>query len=115
MKRPSGKKGEELAAVVPLLNDLTQRVLYDEVWERPGLSRRDRSLITIAALVAMYRPEQLSGHLAFGLENGLTKEELGEALAHLAFYASWPSAITASHKLLELVRKMEGQEKSGAD
>jgi len=92
---------------VPALNDYTDRILYDEVWERPGLSKRDRSLITIAALVAMHRPEQLPAHLALGLENGLTKEEIGEALTHLAFYASWPSAISASRKLLDLVREME--------
>ena len=55
MKRPSGKKGDELAAVVPALCDYTDRILYDEIWERPILSKRDRSLITIAALVAMYR------------------------------------------------------------
>jgi len=107
MRRPSAKKGDELAAVVPALHDLTDRILYDEVWERPGLSKRDRSLVTIAALVAMYRPEQIESHLALGLKNGLTKEEIGEALAHLAFYASWPSAISASRKFLDLVHKME--------
>ena len=102
MKRPSAGKGDELAAVAPALVEYTDRILYEEVWERPGLSKRDRSLITIAALIAMYRPEQLGAHLALGMKNGLTREEIGEALAHLAFYASWPSAITAARKFLDL-------------
>ncbi len=112
MKRPSSAKGSELAAVAPALVDLTDRVLYEEVWERPGLSKRDRSLITVAALVAMYRPEQLPAHLGLALDNGLTKEEIGEALAHLAFYASWPSAISASRKFLEVVQAREAAGKT---
>lgn len=108
MKRPSGPKGDELAAVVPALTDITDRILYDEVWEREGLSKRDRSLLTIAALVSMYRPEQLTAHLSLGLKHGLTREEIGEALTHLAFYASWPSAITASRKFLDLTREIDG-------
>jgi len=107
MKKPSGSKGDELAAVVPGLVDYTNRVLYDEVWERPGLSKRDRSLVTVAALIAMYRPEQLTSHLGLALDNGLTQEELGEAILHLAFYASWPSAISASRKLYDLVQQRE--------
>jgi 4-carboxymuconolactone decarboxylase len=107
MRKPSGTKGDELAAVVPALVDYTNRLLYDEVWERPGLSKRDRSLITVAALVAMYRPEQLTSHLSLALDNGISKEELGEALTHLAFYASWPSAISASRKLYDLIQERE--------
>ncbi|WP_205746975.1 carboxymuconolactone decarboxylase family protein [Deinococcus sp. KSM4-11] len=71
-------------------------MLFGDVWARPGLSRRDRSLITVAALVALNRPEQLRSHLALGLGNGLTPEEIGEAITHLAFYAGWPSAMTAA-------------------
>jgi 4-carboxymuconolactone decarboxylase len=107
MKKPSGKKGDELAAVVPALCDYTDRILYDEVWERPQLSKRDRSLITVAALIAMYRPEQLTAHLSFAMQNGVSKEELGEAITHLAFYTSWPSAISASRKLYDLVQQQE--------
>ncbi|MFV3126525.1 carboxymuconolactone decarboxylase family protein [Niveispirillum sp. KHB5.9] len=113
MKRPSAKKGNELAAVVPTLVELTDRVLYEDVWERPGLSKRDRSLVTIAALISMYRPEQLPAHLGLALDNGLTKEEIGEAIAHLAFYASWPSAISASRKFLEVVEEREAKGKEG--
>jgi 4-carboxymuconolactone decarboxylase len=81
---------------VPKLAQLGRDVLYGDVWERPGLSKRDRSLITVAALVTSYRPEQLRGHMLRALENGVTAEELTEAVAHLAFYAGWPSAVTAA-------------------
>ena len=104
MKRPSGAKGSELSAVAPKLVEITDDVLYDDIWERPDLSKRDRSLITIASLVSAYRPEQLGAHLKLGLKHGLTKEEIGEALAHLAFYASWPSAITAARIFHDLVK-----------
>jgi 4-carboxymuconolactone decarboxylase len=107
MQKPSGKQADELAAVVPALVDYTNHLLYDEIWERPILSKRDRSLITVAALIAMYRPEQLTAHLTLAMQNGLSKEELGEAITHLAFYASWPSAITASRKFFDLVRQQE--------
>ncbi|MEI9928086.1 MAG: carboxymuconolactone decarboxylase family protein [Sphingomonas sp.] len=110
MRRPSAKKGDELAAVVPGLHEYTDRILYNEVWERDGLSKRDRSLLTIAALVSMYRPEQLTAHLKLGLDNGLTREEIGEALLHLAFYASWPSAITASRKFYDLVQSLDAEQ-----
>lgn len=107
MKRPSAKKGDELSAVVPALTEYTDKVLYEDVWERPGLSKRDRSLITIAALISMYRPEQLPAHLGLAMKNGLTKDEISEAILHLAFYASWPSAVTAGRRFLEVVQQME--------
>jgi len=69
------------------LVDLTDRVLYGEVWERPELSKRDRSLATVAALVVLNRLEQLRFHLGRALENGVKKEELIEVVTHLAFYA----------------------------
>jgi len=75
--------------------ELTDHVLFGDVWERPGLSKRDRSLATVSALVAMNRPDQLRSHLALARENGLTQEELIEAITHLAFYAGWPSAVSA--------------------
>ena len=79
----------------PKLVELTNEVLFGDVWERPDLSKRDRSLITVAALVSLYRPEQLTFHLRRAVENGLTKDELIEAITHLAFYAGWPSAMSA--------------------
>ena len=87
---------EEVRPVVPKLVELSETVLYGDVWERPGLSKRDRSLITVAALVAMYRSDQLRGHIERALANGVTRDEIGEAITHLAFYAGWPTAMTAA-------------------
>jgi len=79
----------------PALADLTDRVLFGEVWERPQLSPRDRSLVTVSALIAMNRPDHLRSHLARARANGVTQEELIEAITHLAFYSGWPNAVTA--------------------
>ena len=84
-----------MADIAPKLADLTDQVLYGDVWQRPGLSQRDRSLATVAALIAMNRPDQLRSHLARARANGLTQEELVEVITHLAFYAGWPNAVTA--------------------
>ncbi len=86
----------EVRGVIPRVIELSESLLYGDIWERPGLSKRDRSLITVAALVAMYRPEQLKGHTQRALANGVTKEEIGELITHLAFYAGWPSAMSAA-------------------
>jgi 4-carboxymuconolactone decarboxylase len=83
------------ADVAPTLDRITQELLFGEVWERPELSRRDRSLATVAALVAQYRINELPFHLKFALKNGLTRDELVEVITHLAFYAGWPAASTA--------------------
>jgi 4-carboxymuconolactone decarboxylase len=88
----AGKSPEELA---PALTDYTQRVLFGDVWERPGLSKRDRSLITVATLVALYRTNELPFHLKRALENGVTQDELIELITHLAFYSGWPTAYRA--------------------
>ncbi len=87
---------EALRAVTPKLGEITEKVLFGDVWERPGLSKRDRSLITCAVLTALYRPEQLRGHVQRALANGVSKDELGELITHVAFYAGWPSAVTAA-------------------
>jgi 4-carboxymuconolactone decarboxylase len=79
----------------PKLAQLTDDVLYADVWARTQLSPRDRSLATISALVAMNRPDQLRSHLALARDNGVTEEEIAETITHLAFYAGWPSAVTA--------------------
>jgi 4-carboxymuconolactone decarboxylase len=70
-------------------------VLYGDIWERPELPKRDRSLVTVAALIALNRPDQLRSHLRIARQNGVTQEELIEAITHLAFYTGWPSAVTA--------------------
>lgn len=77
------------------LADLTDSVLFGDVWERPELSPRDRSLITITTLVVGGNSEQLPFHLALGRRNGLTQAEIIEAITHLAFYTGWPRAMSA--------------------
>jgi 4-carboxymuconolactone decarboxylase len=84
-----------LGDVSPKLAELTDDVLFGDIWERPGLSKRDRSLVTVSALIALNRSEQLRFHLALAGQNGLTREEIAEAITHLAFYAGWPSAVSA--------------------
>ena len=81
--------------VAPKLIDMTEKVVYGDVWERPGLSKRDRSLITISALIAMGRSDQLKGHLERALANGVSRDEIGEVITHLALYSGWPTAMTA--------------------
>jgi 4-carboxymuconolactone decarboxylase len=82
--------------IAPKFAELTDEVLYADIWERQGLSKRDRSLITVSALIAMNRPDQLRSHIGLARQNGLTTEELAEAITHLAFYAGWPSSVTAA-------------------
>ncbi|GAB3428521.1 carboxymuconolactone decarboxylase family protein [Massilia solisilvae] len=86
---------QAMAALAPKLAQVTSDVLFGDIWERDGLSRRDRSLVTVAALVALYRLEQLPFHLERALENGVTRDELAEVITHLAFYAGWPTAASA--------------------
>jgi 4-carboxymuconolactone decarboxylase len=81
--------------IAPKMVELTDGILFGDIWERPQLSKRDRSLVTVSALVAAYRPEQLRSHLAIARKNGLAEEELVELITHLAFYAGWPCAVAA--------------------
>jgi 4-carboxymuconolactone decarboxylase len=81
--------------IAPALGRYTSQTLFGEVWERRELSKRDRSLITVAALIALYRTNELPFHLKYALQNGVTREELCEVITHLAFYAGWPTAATA--------------------
>src|SRR6516165_2693797 len=89
----------------PKLAELTDDVLYGDVWERPQLSKRDRSLVTVAALIALNRPEQLRSHFMRARENGVTQEELVETITHLAFYCGWPNAINALNVAKEVFEK----------
>jgi 4-carboxymuconolactone decarboxylase len=93
----------ELYNVTPKLAELTEDVLFGDVWERAELSKRDRSLITCAVLTALYRPIQLRGHLLRALENGVTKSELTEMITHVAFYAGWPASVTAANVASEVL------------
>ncbi len=81
--------------VAPALARYTDEVLFGDVWARPGLSARDRSLITVATLVALYRTNELPLHLKRALENGISRDELVELITHLAFYSGWPTASSA--------------------
>ncbi len=81
---------------VPHLGDLRDRVLFGEVWESPELTKRDRSLITVATLIALYRTEEMKGHFTRAIANGVTHEELQGIITHLAFYAGWPNAVNAA-------------------
>jgi len=91
--------------IAPKLAELTDNVLFGDVWARPGLSPRDRSLVAVSALVAMNRPEQLRSHLVRARENGVTEDELIETITHLAFYAGWPNAVTAVSVVEEVFPK----------
>ena len=101
-KQPPSALKQALGDFAPKLVELTDDVLFGDVWERPELSKRDRSLITCAALVATGKIEQLNFHFPRAVENGVTKEELIEMITHLAFYVGWPSAMSAVTKAKEL-------------
>ena len=81
--------------IAPALADYTEKVLFGDLWERSNLSLRDRSLVTIAALIALYRHNELPFHLKRAIENGVTRDEIVETVTHLAFYGGWPVANTA--------------------
>lgn len=89
----------------PKLAELTDDVLFGDVWERAELSKRDRSLITVAALIANGNTEQLTGHLDRAKQNGLSETELAEVMIHLAFYAGWPRAISAVRVARDVFKK----------
>ena len=88
--------------LAPRLAEITDQVLFGDIWKDPALSPRDRSLVTIVCLISLYRINELHFHLNKALENGLTREEITAAITHLAFYAGWPPAMTA----LSIVRKV---------
>jgi len=92
--RPRPSQGA-IGDFAPKLAQITDDVLYGDIWERPELSKRDRSLVTVAALIALNRPDQLRSHLRIARQNGVTQDELIETITHLAFYAGWPNAVTA--------------------
>ena len=95
MNKPPSIIGQ-VRDVFPKLGELTDKVVFGDVWERKGLSKRDRSLITVASLITQCRTDQLRGHLWRALDNGVTREELAELVTHLAFYTGWPNAGSAA-------------------
>jgi 4-carboxymuconolactone decarboxylase len=102
--KDSSSAQNSIGDVAPKLADLTDEVLFGDIWERPQLSKRDRSLITCAALVATGKTEQMTFHFPRAIENGVTRDELVELITHLAFYVGWPSAMSAIGRLKELVK-----------
>jgi 4-carboxymuconolactone decarboxylase len=103
---PTRSRAQQLVGdVAPKLAELTDGVLFGDVWARPQLARRDRSLAVVSALIAMNRPDQLRSHLALARQNGVTEEELSEVITHLAFYAGWPGAMSAAGVAKEVFQK----------
>ena len=96
MKGPGNGLVDIIKEVAPHMGRLDDAILVGDVWNDPGLSQRDRSLITVSTLIALCRPEELRGHIGRALDNGLSKEEIGEVITHMAFYAGWPAAANAS-------------------
>ncbi len=106
MADPGKTRAQQLLGdTAPELVQLTDEVLFGQVWADPVLSRRDRSLVTVAALTSLYRTEQLRSHLRLALENGVSKDELVGAITHLAFYAGWPNAMSAITELKKITEE----------
>jgi len=108
-KPPAPSPRDRLRSFAPKLIELTDNVVFGDVWERPGLSKRDRSLITCAALVAMDRTTQQRSHFVRAINNGVKKDELIELITHLAFYSGWPTAMSAAAVAKEVLE--EGEQK----
>lgn len=98
---PRSLNRETLAIIAPKLSALTADVLFNDIWQRPELSRRERSLITLAALTALGRTAQIPWHIDFAISNGLERKEIVEVFTHLAFYTGWPAAVSALECLPE--------------
>ena len=92
-------------SVIPKIAELTSSLLFGEIWERPQLSKRDRSMITVAVLTALYRTDQLRGHMRRALANGVTREELAEIVTHITFYSGWPCGVNAGSVLKEVLEE----------
>ena len=107
---PTSARRERLRKTVPKMVECAEKVLYGDIWERKELSKRDRSMITIAALLTSFRPDQLRVHITRGLENGLTQEEIGELITHLAFYSGWASSMSAAQISYEVFEELEKNE-----
>jgi 4-carboxymuconolactone decarboxylase len=101
----SENKAKTPYELVPQLGKLRDEVLFGDVWEQPELSKRDRSLITVAVLTALYRTEELKGHMQRALDNGVTEDEIKGLITHLAFYAGWPTAVNAGRVALGVLGK----------
>ncbi len=108
-KPPAVNPRDALRSTAPKLVELTEKVLFGDVWERPGLSKRDRSLITCAALIALNRTEQQTGHFKRALDNGVTKDEIIDMITHLAFYGGWPVSMSAANVAKKIFEEGESK------
>lgn len=104
MPNPSSSKNK-IRPVAPKLVEVIETVIYGDVWERPQLSKRDRSMITMAALIAMRQTEQMRSHMEKALDNGVTAQEISEVITHLAFYAGFPASLSAAQIAQPLLRE----------
>src|SRR5437588_4613272 len=104
-KSAAKRSAEDLSTIAPEFTKLTQDVLFGDIWKRPGLSQRDKSLITVTVLATLNRTEQIDYHLNRALENGLTQEELVAAMTQISFYAGWPSAHSGLTHLKNILEK----------
>ncbi|SAK53904.1 carboxymuconolactone decarboxylase [Caballeronia calidae] len=114
MQNPSSSK-EKVKSVAPKLVEIIDTTVYGDVWERPELSKRERSMITVAALIGMRQTDQLRSHLEKALSNGVTAEQIGELITHLAFYAGFPASLSAAlvaKPLLQDLGLIRGDEKA---
>lgn len=93
---------KRLETLAPQFTEITEQVLFGQVWQSEVLNPRERSLITLAALTALNRVEQLPFHIELAQRNGLTTAEIAEAMTHLAFYGGWPAAVSALNQLAQL-------------
>ncbi|MBR0654015.1 carboxymuconolactone decarboxylase family protein [Plastoroseomonas arctica] len=110
MAAPPSTRRDRINPDFPKLVSMTHEYVYGDLWERPELSKRDRSVVTIAALVALGWQDQLNSHIGRGLANGLSREEIAEIITHLSMYAGWPAAMTASHVAVDV---FEAADKKG--
>jgi len=104
-KQRATRVGEQFGQITPSLVQFTTDVLFRDLWLRPALAPRDRSLVTVSALIATGQVAQITYHLNRAMDNGLTREEAGEVLGHLAFYAGWPNAFSASPVVKDVIEK----------
>lgn len=106
--REPDHRAHPAAGIAPYLVDLTDRVLFGDIWERPGLSKRDRSLVTMAVLMKEFRVDELRGHIRRALANGVTRDEIAELIVHLAFYGGWPVAANGVTQAKAVYDELDG-------
>ncbi|MGY3356301.1 4-carboxymuconolactone decarboxylase [Bradyrhizobium sp. GM0.4] len=104
-KQRATRVGEQFGEITPSLVQYTTDALFRDLWLRPALAPRDRSLVTVSALIATGQVAQITYHLNRAMDNGLTRDEAGEVLGHLAFYAGWPNAFSAAPVIKDVIEK----------